>query len=54
MDGIISVISSLVTAGIGWVGDFVTVITANPLLLMFVVTAFVGLGIGLIKRIIRL
>ena len=54
MEGIISVISALVTAGIEWVGDFVTVITANPLLLMFVVTAFVGLGVGLIKRIIRL
>lgn len=54
MEGIISVISALVTAGIGWVSDFVTVIVANPLLLVFVVTAFVGLGLGLIKRIIRL
>jgi len=32
----------------------VTAITSNELLLLFVVTAFVGLGIGLIKRIIRL
>lgn len=51
---IINVVDSLVTAAIGWIGQFVTVIVENPLLLMFVVTAFVGLGVGLIKRIIRL
>ena len=31
-----------------------SLITSNPLLLIFVVTAFVGLGVGLISRIIRL
>ena len=39
---IIEVVDSLVTAAIGWIGQFVTVIVDNPLLLMFVVTAFVG------------
>lgn len=53
MDSLISNISSLVTAGVGWVGEFVTKITGTPLLLLFVVTPFVGLGIGLIRRIIH-
>lgn len=47
-------VTSLVTAAIGWIGQFVTVITSNPLLLAFVVVSFVGLGVGLIRRIIRL
>lgn len=54
MADIISAVTSLVTASIGWINSFVGVITAQPLLLMFVITAFVGLGVGLIKRLIRL
>lgn len=51
---ILSTVSSLVTEAIKWIGQFVTCVTDNELLLLFVVTAFVGLGLGLIKRIIRL
>lgn len=54
MAAILSDVSLIVTESIGWVGDFVDVITGQPLLLMFVVTSFVGLGVGLIKRLIRL
>lgn len=51
---ILESVSAIVTAAITWIGDFVGVITANPLILMFVIVAFVGLGVGLIKRLIRL
>lgn len=54
MAGILSTISSVVTSAISWIGSFVGAITSNPLLLLFVVVAFVGLGVGLIKRIISL
>lgn len=54
MEALITSITSLVTAAVGWVGQYVTAITSSPLLLIFVVTAFVGLGVGLIGRIIRL
>ena len=54
MSTILSDIGSLVTAAAGWVGDFVSVIVANPLLLVFVIVAFVGLGIGLIRRLIHI
>lgn len=51
---IIANVTTIVTEAIKWVGQFVTVISANPLLLMFVIMGFVGLGVGLIKRIVRL
>lgn len=54
MSTIITDITSLVTAAITWVTSFVGAITANPLILMFVIISFVGLGVGLIRRLIRL
>lgn len=50
---IVGNVSTLVTEAIKWVGSFVGAITSNPLLLMFVIVAFVGLGVGLIKRLVR-
>lgn len=50
---IVGNVTTLVTEAIKWVGSFVGAITSNPLLLMFVIVAFVGLGVGLIKRLLR-
>lgn len=47
-------VTEIVTSAIDWVGQFVGAVTGNPLILMFVIVAFVGLGVGLIKRLIRL
>ena len=52
MAEILTSITSVVTSAIGWVTSFVTLITDTPLLLLFVVVVFVGLGVGLLKRII--
>lgn len=54
MADIVSDVGSIVTAAAGWIGQFATVITSNPLIEMFVITSFVGLGVGLIRRLIRL
>lgn len=56
MAAIITNITSVVTAAIGWVTSYVGAITAegNEILLLFVITAFVGLGIGLLSRLIHL
>lgn len=54
MATLLSDVSSMVTAAITWVTQFVGVITANPLLLAFVIVSFVGLGVGLIRRLIHL
>lgn len=44
---------SMVTSSVTWVGSFIGAITSNPLLEGFVIVSFVGLGIGLIKRLVR-
>lgn len=54
MEAIITAITALVNGAISWVTSFMDVITGQPLLLAFVALSFVGLGVGLIRRIIRL
>lgn len=54
MTTIMTSVGTVVTESIKWVGQFTTAITGNPLLLAFVVVGFVGLGVGLIRRMIRL
>lgn len=54
MAAIISDVTSIVTEGVEWIGSFVGAVTANPLIEMFVIVSFVGLGVGLIRRLIRL
>lgn len=54
MADILGQVTTFVAEAIKWVGSFVDCITDTPLLLMFVIVAFVGLGVGLIKRLIRL
>lgn len=50
---IVSNVSTLVTEAVKWVGSFIDVITSNPLILTFVLVSFVGLGVGLIKRLVK-
>lgn len=47
-------VGTLVTEVISWTTEYLTLITGNPLLMMFVVFAFIGTGIGVIKRLVRL
>lgn len=51
---ILADVTSIVTSAVGWITSYVGAITSNPLLLMFVLVSFVGLGVGLINRLIRL
>lgn len=44
---------SMVTSSVSWIGSFVGVITSNPLIEAFVIVSFVGLGVGLIQRLVR-
>lgn len=54
MASILSDITLVVTEAISWITSFTGAITGNPLILLFVVISFVGLGVGLIRRLIRL
>lgn len=44
---------SMVTSSVTWIGSFIDAITSNPLLEAFVIVSFVGIGIGLIQRLVR-
>lgn len=54
MDALITNVGKVVTAGMDWLGDAVTAVTAsgNELLLLFVTVGFIGTGIGLMRRLI--
>lgn len=54
MADILSQVTAFVTESIDWINAFVNVIVSQPLLLMFVIVSFVGLGVGLIKRLVRI
>lgn len=56
LSSILSAVSSVVTSAITWMGSFLSTITAtgNEILLLFIILPLVGLGIGLIRRMIRL
>lgn len=51
---ILTNIGSIVTSAVTWMGSIVTFITANPLVELFVLVSFVGLGVGLLRRVIGL
>ena len=53
MAEIISAVSSVFTAAIGWVGTTASTIAGQPFLLLAVVgVPLVGLGVGLFKRLL--
>lgn len=54
MDAIITTVGSIVTAGADWVSSAVSTVTTTPLILFFLMVNFVGIGIGLFKRLTRI
>lgn len=56
MASFLSTVTSIVTAAIGWMGTYIGAITAegNEMLLVFMALPLVGLGIGLIRRMISI
>ena len=55
MSSLLTDIGSVVTAAIGWVEDFAESIAGNDLLILAVVAVpLVGLGVGLLRRLISL
>lgn len=51
---LITFVTTLVTGLIDWAQSFVTFVTSNPVILVFVITPLLFWGIGAIKRLIRL
>lgn len=53
MADILSAVSSVVTSLVGWIGDFAGAITANPIILIFVIVGLVFLGLNAVRKLMR-
>jgi hypothetical protein len=53
MSAILVDVDSIFDAGMGMVGTVISTITSNTLLLFFVLLSVVGLGIGLVGRLLH-
>lgn len=56
MEAILTNVGLLVTQSISWVGDFAGAITAsgNEIIQIFVILSLSGIGLGFLKRLMRL
>ena len=55
MSALLTSIGACVTAACTWMGDFASAVTSNDLLVLGVVAIpCVGLGVGLIRRLLKL
>ncbi len=54
MEALITAVTSVFTAAIGWVGTVASTITGQPVLLLFCVAVpLCGLGVGMFSRLIH-
>lgn len=53
MATLLSTITEVFTSAIGWVGTVAETVAGNPLLLIGCVIGFIGLGVGLFSRLLR-
>lgn len=54
MDGIITNVTSVFTAAIGWAGTVGETVVGTPILMVFASVPLVGLGVGLFKRLLNI
>lgn len=50
---IVGNVTTIVSETSKWITTFVNSITSNPLILTFVLLLIVGMGVGLIRRLVR-
>ena len=51
--GIMSSAGEVVTGAFGWVSTAIDAITSNPLILMSCLLPFIGVGISLVRKLLR-
>ncbi len=54
MTALLSTITEVFTAAVGWVGTVASTITSTPLLMVGCVLGFIGVGVGLFKRMFNI
>lgn len=50
---IVQNVTTIVNEAVKWITSYVGAITSNPLILTFVLLLIVGMGVGLIRRLVR-
>lgn len=53
MATLLSTITEVFTAAVGWVGTVAETVASNPLMLVGIVLGFIGIGISLFSRLLR-
>lgn len=53
MTALLSTITEVFTAAVGWVGTVAQTVASEPLMLVGVVLGFIGVGITLFSRLLR-
>lgn len=53
MSTLLSTISEVFTAATGWMGEVAGIVASNPLFLIPIVFTFIGVGITLFSRLLR-
>ena len=51
---ILESVGTLFTSAMSWAGSVITTIVGNPLLLIFATLSLVGLGIGIVRRLMSI
>lgn len=54
MAELLSTITTILTSIISWTQSVITMITSNPLILLFVIMGVALIAIGVVKRLLRL
>lgn len=54
MQAIIDAITTIVNGSVSWIQSTGNIIASTPMLLFMVLVSFVGIGIGLFKRLTRI
>ena len=53
MATLLSTITDVFTAAIGWMGSVADIVSSHPLFLIPIVFSFIGVGVGLFSRLLR-
>ena len=54
MSDILTAITTILTAALGWVGQVVAVVTAQPLIMFFVVLGGIYIGINMLRKLLHI
>lgn len=54
MEAILTAITTILTQALVWVGQVVAVVTAQPLILFFVVLGGIYIGVNMLRRLLHI